>query len=258
MRIYLIAALAACTLVAQSAPPTSAELITRAIAAQNAQSARGWKYTYREDHEEQQLDKNGKPSGPPSTKSYDHIMLEGENYSKLILIDGKPLDAKAQKKVDEDLEKTRAERRTKSYLRFHSNVSLGGPEALGRLFDNRVTGEETVLGRKTWRMESLPKPGYKPANKEEAEVMGARHVSWFDEDDGFNIKETTIFVRATNSFQPGSTIDFALIKVGEDWLQGDSVMRAELKFPGIHGRVESHGRYSDYKRFSVDSTLTPQ
>lgn len=36
-------------------------------------------------------------------------MLEGENYTKLILIDGKPLDAKTQKKVAADLEKTRAE-----------------------------------------------------------------------------------------------------------------------------------------------------
>lgn len=185
-------------------------------------------------------------------------MLEGENYSKLVLIDGKPLDAKTQRKVDEDLEKTRAERRTKGYLRFHRNVLLGGPDALGRLFDNKVSGEETVFGRKTWRMESEPRPGYKPANKEDAEVMGARHVSWFDREAGFIIKETTIFVRATNSFQPGSTIDFDYIKVGEEWLLGDWVMHAELKFPGMHGRVESHQRYSDYKRFSVNSTLTPQ
>jgi hypothetical protein len=257
-KITIMSCLAAgmwnCALLAQS-PPAAADLIARAVAAQTSQSARGSKYTFREDHNEQPLDKNGRPSGPPSSKTYDHIMLEGENYSKLILIDGKPLDAKTQKKVDEDLEKTRIERRNGVLTR---NVSLGGPEALGRLFDNRVTGEETVLGRKTWRMESEPKSGYKPASKEDAEVIGARHVSWFDEEDGFTVKETIIFVRATNSFQPGSSLDFNFIKVDEDWLLGDSVMRAELKMAGIHGRVESHQRYSEYKRFSVDSTLTPQ
>ena len=66
-------------LAAQPAPPSPAELIARAIAAGNAQDARGWKYTYREDHTQSQLDKNGKP-GPPSTRTYEHIMLEGSDY----------------------------------------------------------------------------------------------------------------------------------------------------------------------------------
>ncbi len=259
VKICLIAALLASTLFAQSAPPAPSELIARAIAAQNAQSARGWKYTYREDHEEQQLDKNGKPDGPPSTKTYDHIMLEGENYSKLILIDGKPLDAKTQKKVDADLEKTRAERRGKHLLSMHRTVSVGGLDLLPRLFDNKVTGEETMSGRKTWRMESEPKSGYKPANKQEEEIMSSRRVNWFDQEDGFPIKETTIYVRATNSFQPGTIFDLDFLKIGDDWLPGDFTMHVDLKMlPGIHGRVESRQRYSDYKRFSVDSTLTPQ
>jgi hypothetical protein len=248
----------ACVLFAQSAPPP-ADLIARAIAAQNAQSARNSKYTYREDHEQQPLDKNGKPDGPPSSKTLDHIMLEGENYSKLILIDGKPLDAKTQKKVDADLEKARTERRGNHPLSLHRTVSVGGLDLLPRLFDNKVTGEETISDRKTWRMESEPKPGYKPASKQEEEVMSGRRVSWFDEEDGFPVKETTIFVRATNSFQPGSTIDLNYIKIGEDWLLSDAIMRADMKvMPGIRGRVDSHQHYSDYKRFSVDSTLTPQ
>jgi hypothetical protein len=81
-------------------------------------------------------------------------MPEGENYSKLILIDVKPLDAKTQKKVDANLEKTRAERRGNRLLSMRHTVSLGGLDLLMRLFDDKVTGEETISGRKTWRMES--------------------------------------------------------------------------------------------------------
>jgi hypothetical protein len=255
----LIAAVSVCALSAQSVPPSPADLIARAIAAQTSQSARGWKYTYREDHEQQQLGKNGKPSGPPSTKTYDHIMLEGETYSRLILIDGKPLDAKTQKQVDAELEKTRTERRGNHHLSLHRTISLGGLDLLTRLFDNKVTGEETISGRRTWRMVSEPKSGYRPANKEEEEVMSSRRVNWFDQEDGFQIKETTIFVRATNSFQPGSTIDLDYIKIGEDWLLADAIMHADMKMmPAIHGRVDSHQRYSEYKRFSVDSTQMPQ
>ena len=237
----LAAGLWSCALLAQSppTPPPPGALIARAIAAQTAETQRGSKYTYREDHEQQQLDKNGKPDGPPSIKTYDHIMLEGENYSKLILIDGKPLDAKTQKKVDADLEKTRTERRGNRLFSLHRTVSVGGLDLLPRLFDNKVTGEETMSGRKTWRMESEPKSGYKPANKQEEEIMSSRRVNWFDQEDGFPIKETTIYVRATNSFQPGSTIDLNYIKIGEDWLPADAIMHADLKMmPGIHGRVQ--------------------
>jgi hypothetical protein len=259
LRIGLTAALSACALAAQSVPPAPADLIARAIAAQNAQTARGWKYTYREDHEQQQLDKNGKPDGPPSSKTFDHIMLEGENYSKLILIDGKPLDAKTQKKVDAELEKTRTERRGNHLLSLHRTVSLGGPDVLARLFDNKVTSEETISGHKTWRVESEPKSGYNPVNKGEEEALAARRVSWFDQEDGLAIKETNIFVRATNSFQPGTIFEFDYMKVGDDWVLADAVMHVESKMmPGVHGRVESHQRYSEYKRFSVDSALTAQ
>ncbi len=99
-------------------------------------------------------------------------MLEGSEYRKLILKDGKPLDAKTQKRVDADLDKARAERRRNSFT--HHEVSLGDLDLLGRIFDNKVTGEETVLGRRAWRMESEPKSGYKPANKAEEAALAAR------------------------------------------------------------------------------------
>ena len=243
---------------AQPLPPSPAELIERANAAYKTQEERGWKYTYREDHSDSQLDKNGK-AGPPATKTYEHIMLEGSDYKKLILIEGKPLDAKTEKKVEEDLEKERSARKRIGLPVFHRSVSLGGLDLLERLFDNKVTGEEVVDGRKTWRMESEPKPGYKAANKQEEEALSARRVNWFDQEDGFWMGRNSLFIRAANGFQPGSTIDIGFGKVGEAWLPGSWSMRVDMKWaPGIHGRVESRERYYDYKRFTVDTTVTPQ
>ncbi len=142
---------------------------------------------------------------------------------------------------------------------MHHEVSLGTLDMLGLIFTSRVTGEETVLGRKTWRMESEPKPGYKPANKAEEEALAARRVNWFDQEDGFAIKESDFFIHAVNSFQAGSTMDWEFTRVGNDWLPGNTVMRADMKIaPGIHARVDSHQRYYDYKRFTVDSTMTPE
>jgi len=259
MRLTALALAAAVpsALVAQDVSPAPGVLIARAIAVMKAQEDRGWKYTYREDRTESQIDKNGQ-SYSPVTKTYEHIMLEGENYSKLVLVDGKPLDAKTQQKVDRDLANERANRQ-KHRLTFHREISLGDLDVLERLFDNRVTGEETVLDRKSWRVESEPKPGYRPASKEEDQILAARHINWFDEQEGARIRGLQTFIRAANGFQPGSTIQWDYLKSGDAWLPETLTLRVDLKVMSVvHARGETTQRYYDYKRFTVESTLLPQ
>ena len=247
-----------CALPAQSNLPAAADLIRRADAADKSQNQRNEKYTYREDHTQSDVDKNGNLS-PRETRTYEHIMLEGEEYKKLVLIDDKPLDAKTQKRVDEDLEKTRAERRKRGLFHIERTVALSDLEQLGRLFDNKVAGEETVLGRRTWRVDSEPKPGYKPANQNEQEVLAARHTSWFDQQEGMRIKWHDEFIRAAKGFQPGTTVDFELTRIGDSWLTDNIAFRGkEAIVLGIKAPFNSLQRYYDYKRFTVDSTLTPQ
>ncbi|HEY4089518.1 MAG TPA: hypothetical protein VGM43_26510 [Bryobacteraceae bacterium] len=235
---------------------TPKTLITRAVAAAKAQSDRHWQYTYREDHTQSQVDKNGKP-GRPETRSYEHIMLEGAEYKKLVLIDGKPLDSKTHKKVDSDLEKARAERHRSLLPSLHRSVSLGSLELLLRLFDNKVTARETINGRAAWKVGSEPKPGVKGANKQEEEMLASHRTSWFDEQDGNRIRELIEFQRAANGFQPGTVFDLQFVRVGEAWLPSDAIIRASMKMAIIRGSVESHQHYYDYKRFQADSTFTP-
>jgi hypothetical protein len=259
-RLFAIfALLLPCTLPAQEGAqfPTPESLITRAVSAAKAQSDRNWQYTFREDHTQSQVDKNGK-HGPPETRTYEHIMLEGSEYKKLVLIDGHALDPKTQKKVDSDLEKTRVERRRSLLPSLHRSVSLGSLELLLRLFDNKVTGRETINGRPAWKVESEPKPGVKPATKQEEEMLASHRATWFDEEDGNRIRELIEFHRAANGFQPGTVFDLQFARVGEAWLPGDAIIRASMKMAIIRGSVESHQRYYDYKRFQADSTFTPQ
>src|ERR1035438_4221152 len=86
--------------------PDATELVQKAIAARKAQEDRVWKFTWREDYEQIDKDKNGKVFGRKVYTS-DVIMLEGSNYTKLVLIDGKPLDEKTQNRVDKELEQMR-------------------------------------------------------------------------------------------------------------------------------------------------------
>ena len=85
-------------LAGQASLPSAAELIRKAIAVEKAQEGKGLKYTYQEDHEQYQLNKQNQLT-LTSRKTYDVIMLEGDNYRKLILLDGKPLEEKLQKRL---------------------------------------------------------------------------------------------------------------------------------------------------------------
>ncbi len=257
--VRIVAALVAASgcLSAQTTPAPDA-LIARAIVARKAQADRGTKYTFQEEQAQSQIDKNG-IAGPPSSRTYEHIMLEGAEYKKLILTDGKPLDVRTQKKVDDDLAKEAKDRTRHRLLSINRRVSLGGLDLYTKLFDNKVTGEETVLGRKAWRMESEPKADAKPANSQEKEAVASRRVTWFDQEEGAPIREINVFIRAANGFQPGSKIDLQYRKVGDDWLPDNFSMWADLKMMAvIHGRVDSHQRYYDYKRFSVNSSIKPE
>ncbi len=240
--------------------PTPTELLARAKAAQKAQDARGWKYTYREDNDTSDLEKDGKAT-TTTRKTYEHIMLEGAEYKKLLLIDGQPLDTKTQKKVDADLEKARAERKKHGFgPAISRSFNTSDLDLVDRFFEKKVIGEETVAGRKAWRMESEPKAGnYKPADKRGEQALATRQILWFDQQDGMEIKEHIEFIRAATGFQPGSTIDMESVKIGDDWLTDNVDFRFDVKLMlGIHPRAKLHSHLYDYKRFAVDSRLTSE
>jgi hypothetical protein len=246
------------TALAQDAPPSAESLIRGAIAFQKAQDAKGWKFTYREDEEKLPVDKNGKPL-TPSHRTYDNIMLEGDFYRKLILIEGKPPDAKLQKKIDAEVEHERAARHAHPTQTGRHTVRIGDLEQIARICDSKVTGEEAVSGRTAWRVESLPKADYKPAGKDEEKFLSARRVTWFDKQEGVATKFLEVFLRPTAGFLPGSEIEHELGKHGDAWLWDRMTLRYDVKMMAVvHGRGETHYRYYDYKKFDVESKIVEQ
>jgi hypothetical protein len=249
----LFAPLLFITALAEGAAPTPDQLIEKAIALNKAQDARALKYTWRED--EERRDDKGQPQHP-FLKTYDVIMLEGDSYRKLILEDGQPLDAKTAKKVEENLEKTREERKKHKIL--HKTIHMGDLETLPRLFDSKVTGEEVIGGRKTWRIESDPKAGIKPANQGEEEILATHRVTWFDQEEGFDLRRSTTYPRKINKIDAGTHGEFEFAKVGDVWLPASQIFRGGAHFfPGINAFGDIHIRYYDYKRFTSESTFTP-
>ena len=243
---------------AQDAPPTAESLLSKAIDLEKAQDAKAWRFTYREDEEKLPMDKNGKPL-TPSHRTYDNIMLEGDLYRKLILIDGKPPDPKLQKQIDGEMEKERAARRAHPVgTTGRHEVRVGALDQIARMCDSKVTGQELISGRMAWRVESLPKSGYKPKDKEEEKFLSARRVTWFNRE-GPAIKFLEVLLRPTAGFLPGSEIERTFGKHGDAWLMDTLVLRYQMKLYGVvHGRGMASYRCYDYKKFEVESKIVDQ
>lgn len=242
------------TVLADNGFPAPEQLIHKAMELRQAQDAKALKFTWREEVEVR--DDKGRPL-KPFHKTYDVIMLEGQNYRKLVLLDGQPLDEAMQKKVDEDLAKERELRRKHPFV--NKAVPFGGLPVLERLFDNKVVGEETVGGRKAWKMESEPKHGAKAADPREEEILATHRTTWFDEEEGVELRRRSVYTRGIHSIKAGSLDDLEWSKVGDVWLLSANYVHTHVSpAPGFHSYGDAHYRYFDYKRFSVDSALIPE
>ena len=240
--------------------PSAETVIQRAIAIDKEQTPIQRQYAYVEELRNQQVEKDGR-LGAVDTKTFDVIFLEGEPFRKLILADGKPLPPDKQKKVDQEMEKTRDERRKarrSGLTHIERTVQIGGLAELLKYFDNRVTEEETVRGHLSWVMESTPKRDYKPRSKEEEQIMSWNHKTWFDQQEGAQVQSQDTAIRPVNGFQPGSEHLWEYDKGSEEcWLIRKISGKADLQFyKMIHGHVITVQTFSNYKKFDVASTIT--
>ncbi len=230
--------------------PAADKLIAQALQAHQAQEKLGLKYTYKEEEDSYAFGKKGDRL-EPGRKTYDVILLEGENFRKLVAINGRPLTDKEQKQVDKEMATAREERKKSSFFKFTRTVNLGGLDELQRLYDNTVSGEEVVNGHKTWLVQSKPKAGMKPATKEDEEAMCSLRATWFDQEEGVVLKERFTVMKATNSFQPGTQLDREFVKVGDAWLLDNYTWKGQSKLlpvNALRSRFESRSLFSGYKR----------
>ena len=242
------------------AAPTAESIIQRAIAVDKELTPIQNQYAFTLEIRNQQVEKDGK-LGAIDTKTFDVMFLEGGQYQKLILINGKPLPPDKQKKVDQEMEKTRAERRKARHsglTHIERSLDLGGLAETLKYFDSKVTGEETLRGHLTWVVESTPKADYKPSGKSQEEIMSWRHKAWFDQKDGVQMQLQSTTIRPVNGFQPGSEYVWEYDPGPEQvWLLRKVTAKVEMSiYKMIHGRVNTLQTYTNYKKFDVASTIT--
>ena len=104
-------------------------------------------------------------------KTYDIGFYYGEEYSRLVMKDDKPLDDKEKKKEDEKLEKFLAKLRNQSPEERQKRAEREKKEReesrayrldVANAYDFRIMGEEELEGVNTWVIEATPRKDFKP------------------------------------------------------------------------------------------------
>jgi hypothetical protein len=168
--------------------PDVADLLQKSAAASAANGSKARQYLYREYTVTTEINEKGDPSSR-HTETWEAINLEGSEYRKLIQRDDKALTAKEQKKEDERLRKETEQRRkpkkagSRNPLTRTYTFSLATGDE--RFFDFRYAGEEVAGGRPSYVLEGTPKPGIKPANEHEKQLLLSRLKRFIDKEDFF-------------------------------------------------------------------------
>ena len=172
------------------------EIIRRAVAADE----RNWKvarnYGFSERVDARRLDPQGQLTSK-EVKSYDVTLLDGSPYRRLAGRDDRPLLPGDEKKEQEKLAKSTAERQketaTQRALRLteYERRPEWQREAWHELpdaFDFRLTGEEKRDGNSAYVIEATPRQGYQPRSGTAKVLAHIQARLWVDKQDYHLVK----------------------------------------------------------------------
>jgi len=193
--------------------------------------------------------------GKRSVKTYQVTMIAGSPYNKLIAIDGRPLSpsqsAQEDRKAEEETNRRRnessaaREKRIAEYLKERRQDHALMAE-MAKAFDFRLSGEETVNGRRCFVLNATPKPGYRPPTRETQVLTGMRGTMWVD-------ASAYQWVRVhAEVFRPVTFgLFFARVKPGTQFTFEEQPVRANLWLPS-HFSMAVNARILLASRHSTD------
>ncbi len=226
--------------------------------------------------EETEYDKSGKVS-KKETNEYTFFYLNGDEITTLAKKDGKPLSDAEQKKENEktqkriqkaqteEKKKEEKEEKTKEEGKQAKEKDEPGIEAFLRVCQFVNPRRERFRGQDVLVFDFEPNPEYKPKNLEERVVKELAGVIWIDEKAKDVVRLEAYFVGDVHigggilaNLQKGTSFTFEQAYVNNEvWLPTYVEVHVGLRLLLVKGfRVNVTTRYSDYKRFNVETLNT--
>ena len=236
-------------------------------------------YTYVETRRELKLDKTGRSTKEKLKVVESYPGLPGkERWERLVSEDGRPVSQadldkqdrerreKAQeyvRKLEKEPEKVRREqaREREKYFREMAEAV----DTVFLVYDVRMLGREPIEGHDTIAFALTPRPAAKPRTRDGKIMKNFNVRAWVSESD-YELVRLDVEAIDTVSFglgllarvHKGSRASFTRRKVnGEVWLPASANYTASARIGLIKMmRVGGTSEYSNYRKFTVDTTTT--
>ncbi|HLK08164.1 MAG TPA: hypothetical protein VKV30_09490 [Candidatus Angelobacter sp.] len=230
-------------------------------------------YTCQQREVIKHLDKNGNVKST-EIKTYDIGFYYGEEYSRLIMKDDKPLDDREKKKEDEKLEKFLAKLRNQSPEERRKRAEKEKKEReesrayrldVANAYDFRVVGEEELEGVNTWVIEATPRKDFEPTQPHADMLKKIKGKMWIDKKE-YNWIRVEAEATDTISFglflfriHPGSRFNFQQVHLNDEvWLLRRLYINGGARIALFKNEaIEQEDTFSNYKKFSSTFTILP-
>jgi len=254
--------------------PDIADLLKAVDSNQKAIEKLVEQYTCDKTEEEFELDSHGNVKSK-GVKEYNVFYLGGDEVDRLVKKDGHPLDAAAEQKEDEHIQKAIKDYE-KRKVRNQERASRGEEPKKDRddvqvsdfLRMDRFTNprREAFHGHDVIVFDFEPNPSYKPASMVESLIHELTGAVWIDEQ-AKDVARLEAYLSGNfkvgggllASLKKGSAFTFEQSKINEEvWMPSylEAHVNAKLLLlKGLEGNFVQ--RYSNYQKFHVDSVTKP-
>jgi hypothetical protein len=227
-------------------------------------------YTSEELWHNRNWDKNGN-STLDKTAKFENLFVEGLPYRRKVEENGKPLAGTEAEVEEKHYEQAVTERKNLSpedkrgvrQKNFRSSL----PDCcLATLFENRIVRHETIDGRDTIVVESVPKHGARPANQDEKSALNWKETFWIDSIEAMPVRMEAESLADQNHMAKGTNLRFDFVRIvdtaaGKDhperavWLERAFIGHLRLKMLWMSGTATTEQTWSNFKKFHVEMRL---
>jgi hypothetical protein len=238
--------------------PTADEIVQRSLRNNNHDWEVAPDYTYLE---KDVIAKHGKRT----VRSYEDLMIDGWPYQKLVAENGKTLSPAEARAEEQKLQQETVHRNHESAAQRAQHIEAYRRERrqdhelmqqMLKAFNFKLLGQETVNGHRCYVLEGIPRPDYRPINRDTEVLKGMRGTLWVDTEKYQWVKvhaevyRPVAFGLFIARVKPGTEFTLEQGPVGGGiWLPThfDEEVRASILFFWSHN-LSDHQTYWDYQQ----------
>ena len=255
-----------------AAPADPSEIVRRSVVAELENSKRAKNYTFLQRTEDRELDEAGHVKSKQS-KTYDVTMLHGSSYRRLIERNDRPLLPKEEKKEQDKLGASLADRRHETTAQREKRQSdydnrPGRNRAMLNeipdAFDFSFRAEEEVDSRPVYVIEGTPRAGYRPQNADARILLPKLKLTvWIDKADfdwvriNAEVIDTITWGLCLFKMSPGARFELQQTRVNDEvWLPKHTRVLVSARVAFVKKlNMEQEATFKNFRKFQSDSQI---